>query len=74
MTSHKSQGSSYDHVLVLFPDTQSPLLTRNLLYTAITRAKASCTIWAKEEFLKEAIQRESQRVSGLALAFKQPQP
>lgn len=74
MTIHKSQGSSYDHVLVLFPDTQSPLLTRNLLYTAITRAKASCTIWAKEEFLKEAIQRESQRVSGLALAFKQPQP
>ncbi len=71
MTIHKSQGSSYDHVLVVFPDTENPLLTRNLLYTAITRAKKDCTIWAPKERLKEAILTTFPRVSGLAEACQE---
>ncbi|MGN0866835.1 MAG: exodeoxyribonuclease V subunit alpha [Oligosphaeraceae bacterium] len=76
MTIHKSQGSSYAHVLVVLPEQENPILTRNLLYTAITRARTTCTIWAKNKILKEAIQQESRRVSGLARAFKinNPEP
>ena len=42
MTIHRSQGSQYDSVSVVLPDAQSPLLTRQLLYTAITRAQRRC--------------------------------
>jgi len=44
MTIHKSQGSEYDHVIVVLPRRQSPLLTRELFYTGVTRAKAGVTI------------------------------
>ena len=41
MTVHKSQGSEFDAVLVLLPEQRSPVLTRELLYTAVTRAQKS---------------------------------
>ena len=44
MTVHKSQGSEYDNLVVILPDENSPLLTRELVYTAVTRTKKSLTI------------------------------
>ncbi len=69
MTIHKSQGSEYDHVLVVLPDTDSPILTRELLYTAITRARRTVSIWGKEEVLRRAIERRISRSSGLREAL-----
>ncbi len=67
ITIHKSQGSSYDNVLVTLPDDlDNPLLTRNLLYTGITRAKKTCLIWATRESVEKAIETPTNRVSGLA--------
>ena len=44
MTVHKSQGSEFTHAALILPDHPSPLLTRELAYTAITRAKAEFTL------------------------------
>lgn len=65
MTIHKSQGSEFDHVVVSLPPAGSPVLTRELLYTAITRAKKKVTVLASEESIREAIQRPVSRASGL---------
>ncbi|OQW92656.1 MAG: exodeoxyribonuclease V subunit alpha [Beggiatoa sp. IS2] len=65
MTIHKSQGSEFDKILVLLPQPSSPILTRELIYTAITRARQDTCIWGHEQVLKEAIQRKIQRTSGL---------
>jgi exodeoxyribonuclease V alpha subunit len=62
---HKSQGSEYDHVLIVLPDASSPLLSRELLYTAITRAKKQVTIAGGEDALAVAIGRPLRRTSGL---------
>lgn len=69
MTVHKSQGSEYEHVLMVLPPQDSPLVTRELLYTAVTRAKRTLTIVGSREALTTALQRESFRVSGLRTAF-----
>ncbi|HPC47426.1 MAG TPA: exodeoxyribonuclease V subunit alpha, partial [Deltaproteobacteria bacterium] len=45
MTVHKSQGSEFDHVLVVLPDRDSPVLTRELVYTAMTRARRHVSLW-----------------------------
>jgi len=65
MTIHKSQGSEYDEVLVVLPDKISPLLTRELLYTAITRAKSKVRIVAGEKLFKHAVRQKVARLSGL---------
>lgn len=65
MTVHKSQGSQYQHVAVLLPPLGSPLLTRELVYTAVTRAQRSVTVFGSEEALREATRREVSRASGL---------
>ena len=70
MTIHKSQGSEFDHVAVLLGDRSSPLLTRELLYTAVTRARRKVTLYATEAVLREAIQRRTERGSGLRDALK----
>ncbi len=44
MTVHKSQGSEFDHVALILPETKSPVLTRELIYTGITRAKTCFTL------------------------------
>ena len=54
MTVHKSQGSEYQRVGVILADYAGELLSRALLYTALTRSKEQCTIWAAEEALKKA--------------------
>ncbi len=66
MTVHKSQGSEFNRVLVILPDRPSPVLTRELLYTAVTRAKEKVVIFASEKIIRAAIQTRVQRASGLA--------
>jgi exodeoxyribonuclease V alpha subunit len=65
MTVHKSQGSEFDRVVVVLPDRDSPVLTRELLYTAVTRARGSVAVWAPREVLATAIGRRVERSSGL---------
>ena len=65
MTIHKSQGSEFDNVLMLLPDQISPLLTRELIYTAITRARQSVKIWGNESVFLTACSEKISRSSGL---------
>jgi len=66
MTVHKAQGSGFDTVLVTLPETSMPLLTRELLYTAITRAKRRCILWGGEPQVRHCAEHETLRMSGLA--------
>jgi exodeoxyribonuclease V alpha subunit len=66
MTIHKSQGSQADEVTVLLPQEDSRLLTRELFYTAVTRAKERVRVVASEAALRIAIERRAVRASGLA--------
>lgn len=65
MTVHKSQGSQFDAVAVLLPDPTSPILTRELLYTAITRARRRLILAGTEAAVRAAITRPIARASGL---------
>ena len=69
MTVHKSQGSEFEQVLFLMPDRSVPILTRELIYTAITRAKEKAEVWGKEEIFQEAVSRRIERISGLRQAL-----
>lgn len=62
---HKAQGSQYEAVVVVLPTVPSPILTRELVYTAVTRARRRVTIVATEEILRQALGRPVQRASGL---------
>lgn len=64
-TVHKAQGSEFDQVLVLLPRHQSRVVTRELLYTAVTRAKAKVVLCGSEEVLSMAIGQQTVRRSGL---------
>lgn len=66
MTIHKAQGSEYDHVLVVLPPDDGPWLTRELLYTAITRARHHVTLVASTDQLSTAAGRSAVRATGLA--------
>lgn len=67
MTVHKSQGSEFAHVLLVLPPDDNPVLTRELVYTGITRAKAAFTLLAAEPTrLLAACARLTRRLSGLA--------
>ncbi len=65
MTVHKSQGSEFDNVLFILPDKDAPVLTRELVYTALTRARQKITIWGTPGILRSALTRTIQRTSGL---------
>jgi exodeoxyribonuclease V alpha subunit len=65
MTIHKSQGSEYPHAVVSLPAPGSPILTRELLYTAVTRATSLVTVVGSEESVRAAVQRPVARASGL---------
>ncbi|MEO8083240.1 MAG: exodeoxyribonuclease V subunit alpha, partial [Ardenticatenales bacterium] len=62
---HKAQGSEFDRVAIVLPDAPSPLLTRELLYTAVTRARRHVTLFATADMLRLAIERRAKRASGL---------
>ncbi len=65
LTVHQSQGSEFDHVLLVLPEEISPVLSRELIYTAITRARKSIQIMGDKEILKKAISMRVNRQSGI---------
>ena len=67
LTVHKSQGSEFDDVLLVLPERSVRVLSRELVYTGITRARSALTVWADEHVLADAIARRAQRWSGLAV-------
>ena len=69
MTVHKSQGSEYDSVMVILPEKEMAVLTKELIYTAVTRSRKDLTIIGKEEILSTAVKRSAARNSGLADAL-----
>jgi exodeoxyribonuclease V alpha subunit len=73
MTVHKSQGSEFDQVAFLLPGADSRVLTRELLYTAVTRARKKLTVVGAEERVREAIARPITRASGLGAALWGPE-
>ncbi|WP_263146316.1 exodeoxyribonuclease V subunit alpha [Pseudomonas sp. RIT-PI-AD] len=66
MTVHKSQGSEFREVLLVLPEQPSPLLTRALFYTGITRAKRRVDVWGLPARLEEAVLSRAERAAGLA--------
>lgn len=73
MSIHKSQGSEFKHVLLVLPEHVNPLLTRELIYTGLTRGKSGgqVVLQASSEVLKEAIANPVQRVSNIAYRLTQ---
>jgi exodeoxyribonuclease V alpha subunit len=66
LTVHKSQGSEFERVFLALPAHGTRVLSRELLYTGLTRCRSEVTLWAGEAALREAIGRRAQRWSGLA--------
>jgi exodeoxyribonuclease V alpha subunit len=64
-TIHKSQGSEFDSVSIVLPEAPSALVGRELLYTAVTRARLHVDVFARPEVIRSAIGRSVQRASGL---------
>jgi exodeoxyribonuclease V alpha subunit len=64
-TIHKSQGSQFEEVVIVLPSASSPVLTRELLYTAVTRAQRRATVLGTTVVLRDALHRPVQRASGL---------
>lgn len=74
MTIHKSQGSQVDAAAVLLAEVGSPILTRELLYTAVTRAREQLLVIADEAAIRAAVRRPVARASGLGRWLWQPTP
>ena len=70
MTIHKSQGSEFEEVLIILPETINPVLTKELLYTAITRAKKTVKLVADEAVFAGAVRQKVKRVTGLVDKFR----
>lgn len=70
ITIHRSQGSEYDQVLVILPREDSPLATRELLYTAITRARKTLFIAGNLQAIRKAVETPSGRVTLLGEALR----
>ena len=67
MTVHKSQGSEFTHVLLVLPAQSAPVLTRELVYTGLTRARERLTVWAPQaNVLFEACEQKVLRSGGLS--------
>ena len=65
MTIHKSQGSEFNEVLMVLPEKDTPILTRELIYTGSTRARQNLSILSSESAIRLAVSRRIERVSGL---------
>jgi len=70
MTVHKSQGSEFDHAALILPNQMSPVVTRELVYTAITRARRRLSLYADEGVLTQAVTTRTERRSGLSAIFE----
>lgn len=65
LTVHKSQGSEFDRVHLILPDRDARVLTRELLYTGVTRTRDGVVIWGRREVFERAVARRTLRSSGL---------
>ncbi len=65
MTVHKSQGSEFDRIAVVLPTKPSRVLTRELLYTALTRARTQVSVLGPEDVIQHAVGERVSRASGL---------
>lgn len=70
ITIHKSQGSEFNKVLVILPDIDLPLLTKELVYTALARARKHVTLQSSEAILLSAVRKRVERGSGIKYRFK----
>ncbi len=70
MTIHKSQGSEFNEVLIVLPEQVNAVLSRELLYTGITRAKDAVYLHAEEAVFKQTVKRRVERLGGLAWKLK----
>ncbi len=73
-TVHKAQGSEFDRVLLVLPPKPAPVLTRELIYTAVTRARRRVEIAGPPQVLQAAVEAPSRRASGLADALRDIPP
>jgi exodeoxyribonuclease V alpha subunit len=71
MTIHKSQGSEFEHVAIAFDNSHARLLSKELIYTAVTRAKKQVTIYSTKHAFEQAVQTPTERHTGLALQFSE---
>ncbi len=69
MTIHKSQGSEFNDVLIALPEVINPVLTKELLYTAVTRAKKTIRLVVSEAVFKAAVRQSVERTTGLVSQF-----
>ena len=69
MTVHKSQGSEFDHAALVLPNQYTAVVTRELVYTAITRARSRLSLYADDRVLEKAIVTKTERRSGLMESF-----
>lgn len=65
LTVHKSQGSEFEEVLLVLPERPSRVVTRELVYTGLTRARRKATLWSRESVFRDAVSRRIERASGL---------
>lgn len=72
MTVHKAQGSEFTALLLLLPEVMSPVLERNLIYTALTRARQAICLMAPQSVLMQTLARSASRQSGLGLQLAPP--
>ena len=70
MTIHKSQGSEFEEVLIVLPEAINPVLTKELLYTAITRAKKTVKLVANEAVFAATVRQKVKRITGLVDKFQ----
>ncbi|MFT7489990.1 MAG: exodeoxyribonuclease V alpha subunit, partial [Candidatus Promineifilaceae bacterium] len=63
-------GTEAERVLMILPDRDNPILTRELVYTGATRARRRLDVWASQEILEAAITRQTHRVSGLTMQLR----
>lgn len=74
ITVHKSQGSEFDRVLFILPEEDSPVLTRELIYTGLTRARSQVELWWNADVLTKAVTRRAERHSRLRELLASPPP
>lgn len=72
MTVHKSQGSEFERCVLILPDPAPAVVTRELVYTGVTRARREIELWGHRQRLAEALERRVQRDSGLSEALRAP--
>jgi exodeoxyribonuclease V alpha subunit len=65
MTVHKSQGSEFDRIVLVLPERHLPVVSRELLFTAITRARNKVEIWGRRQVFEQSVATSAERHSGL---------